>query len=83
MMASGVSSTIISTPVAASNARMFRPSRPITSALYVIIFDVKNGDGVFNGLFGSNSLNCFYHNLLGIATGIDLSFIYNVLNLYP
>jgi len=29
IMASGVSSTIISTPVAASKARIFRPSRPI------------------------------------------------------
>ena len=45
MMASGVSSTMISTPVAASSARMLRPSRPMilpfTSSLSMLKIDTQ------------------------------------------
>ena len=47
IIASGVSSTIISIPVAASKARIFRPSRPITRPL-ISSLSMLNIDTVFS-----------------------------------
>ncbi len=53
----GVSSTITSTPVAFSKARILRPSRSDDTALHVIIGDFNGRNGHFTGLFGGVALD--------------------------
>jgi hypothetical protein len=57
IMASGVSSTTISTPVAASNARIFPAFSTDNFTLDVVAFDIKHRYTVFNRMFGGCTLN--------------------------
>ena len=67
IMASGVSSTMISIPVAASSALMLRPSRPMIRP-FISSFNVENGYRIFHGCFGCYSLYGLNNYFLCIVT---------------
>ncbi len=68
-MAPGVSSTISSTPVAVSSARMFRPSRPMIRPFEIVARQIDDGDGGFDGVLGGAALDGVGDDLLGARGG--------------
>ncbi len=68
--ASGVSSTMTSTPVAASSARMLRPSRPMIRALEVVAGEVHDGHRRLPGLVGGVALHGRDEDLAAALVGL-------------
>jgi hypothetical protein len=73
MIASGVSSTIRSTPVAASMARILRPFAADDLPFDLVCFKVEYGNGIFDGNFGSSTLDGLDHDLTGLFIGFSFA----------
>ena len=69
MIAPGVSSTMRSTPVASSSARMLRPSRPMMRPFEIVARQIDHRDRGLDGVLGGAALNGFGDVLLGAVAG--------------
>ena len=69
---SGVSSMMTSTPVASSNARMFRPSRPMMRPFISSFGSETADDRALGGVVGRDSLDGERDDLLRLALGVSL-----------
>ena len=66
---------MISIPVAASRARMLRPSRPMIRPLISSLSMWKTGDGVLDSRLRSQALDRLHDDALGLLVGGHLRFL--------
>ena len=70
---SGVSSMMTSTPVACSNARMFRPSRPMMRPFISSLGRATAATVRFGGVLGGDALDRHGEDALGLPLGAFLA----------
>ncbi len=79
-IASGVSSTTISIPVAASNARMLRPFTTDDTAFDLVRFDMEHGNRVLDSRLRRHPLDGLDHDLLRLLVGGHLRLLHDLVD---
>ena len=72
---------MISIPVAASSARMLRPSRPIILPLYLVVVDVEHSHGILHRRLRSHPLDGLDYDSLGFLGGSQLGVVHYVVDI--
>ena len=77
MIASGVSSTMISMPVVASSARDITAFAADNAALHLVAVDIEDRDRVFDRRLGGHALNRLHDDFLGLFAGGHLGLFHD------